>query len=97
MLTLRLRRIIACLITGVFFAVAALAEVNGASLQDAIVKAAVAAAVLTCLAIAFLHILDDALGRMGETQSGGALLDETHTEVLSELEQLSRDRSKREQ
>jgi hypothetical protein len=95
MLMLRLRRLIVCLVTAVFFAVTATAEVGGASVQDAFLKGAVACVALTALAIAFLKVVDDALEKVGETQSGGApdvgpsdaSLGDRRGEMLSALDQ----------
>jgi hypothetical protein len=69
---LRLRKLISVLVTGVFFAVAALGELSGATPQDAFVRAAIAGLVVAGLAIAFLRTVEDALSRAASEEVGGS-------------------------
>ena len=72
LLALRLRRLISLLVTGVFFVVAALGELNGATTQDAMLRAGIASLVVAALAIAFLRTVEDALTRVAREKAGGS-------------------------
>lgn len=61
MTALKFRRAIVYLTTGIFFVVAAVAQLQGNTALDAFTKAGVAAAVLTCGGMALAHIVDDAV------------------------------------
>ena len=60
MTALKFRRAVVYLTTGIFFFVAAMAQLQGNTALDAFTKAGVAAAVLTCGGMALAHIVDDA-------------------------------------
>ena len=60
-LTVKIRQGIVLGTTGMFFVVAALGQMNGASGTDAFVKAGIACLVVVCLSIAFLSVIEPAL------------------------------------
>ena len=60
MMAIKVRRGIVYVTTGVFFALAALAQLQGNSPLDTFMKAGVAAAVLTCGGLVLAHMVDDA-------------------------------------
>ncbi len=69
---LRLRRLISVVVTGVFFAVAALGITDGAATLDAFVRAGIASLVVALLAIALLRTVEDALARIANEKVGGS-------------------------
>ena len=60
MVALKLRQAIVYAATGLFFTVAALSQIQGASTQDTVVKAVVSCAVLVALGLALVRIVEDA-------------------------------------
>jgi hypothetical protein len=68
---MKLRKLISVLVTGVFFLVAAIGVLNGATTLDALVRAGITSLVVTGLAIAFLRTVEDALTRATDEKSGG--------------------------
>lgn len=80
MITIKVRRGIVYITTGVFFAVAALAQLQGNTPLDTFMKAGVAAAVLTCGGMVLAHIVDDAASKAAPSKGATARpRDERHS------------------
>lgn len=60
MVALKLRQAIVYAATGLFFLVAALSQLQGASMQDTVVKSAVSCLVLVMLGLALVRVIEDA-------------------------------------
>ena len=60
MVALKLRQAIVYVATGLFFAVAALSQLQGASMQDTVLKAVVSCTVLVMLGVALVRVIEDA-------------------------------------
>jgi peptidoglycan/LPS O-acetylase OafA/YrhL len=70
MLELKIRRALVVLLAGLFFLVAATAELNGAGPAEAFLKAGVSCAVVTGLAIALLRTVEDAVVKLSKHPAG---------------------------
>ncbi len=66
MIVIKIRRAIVYVATGLFFAVAALAQLQGAGPLDAFLKAGVACLILTAIGFVIARIVDDAARRATE-------------------------------
>lgn len=71
MIVIKIRRAIVYAATGLFFAVAALAQVQGDGPLDAFLKAGVACLVLSGIGFMIARIVDDAARRATEADSAG--------------------------
>ena len=68
MLEIALRKAVVYATTGVFFLVAATAQLQGASIAETFLKAGIACAVMTVVGVVALRIVAEALRKPAETQ-----------------------------
>lgn len=75
MILVKIRRGVVYAATGAFFAVAAIAQLQGDDTLDAFVKAGVACLVLVVIGVLILHIVDDAAGKATEADANSGKAD----------------------
>lgn len=83
MIVVKIRRGVVYAATGVFFAMAAIAQLQGDDTLDAFVKAGVACLVLVIIGVLILRIVDDAAGKATETGANSGKADETETRTAA--------------